>query len=89
MSKRPRGRFLPRFFLALAALSGLVYFTFPSWLPWFGTWLVDGQPPVKAEIAVVLAGDFSGLRVLRGAGLVRDGYVPKALVSGAPGVFSF
>ncbi|MCC6540513.1 MAG: YdcF family protein [Bryobacterales bacterium] len=89
MSKRHfRGRSRLLLF-AVPVLAVAVYFSFPWWLPWFGVWLVDAQPPVKAEIGVVLAGDFYGLRVLRGASLVREGFVPKVLVSGAPGVFSF
>ncbi len=89
-SRRSRSRrLLLRLLLALGALAILGYSTYSLWLPWFGAYLVDSQPPAKAEIGVVLAGDFFGLRVLHAAALVRDGFVPKVLVSGAPGVFSF
>jgi hypothetical protein len=52
------------------------------WLPWIARPLVRDDGPAKAEIGVVLAGDLSGHRVVKGAELVRDGYVPALLVSG-------
>jgi len=56
-------------------------------LPWMGAYLVKADQPVKADIAVVLAGDHWGNRILRGAELQRDGLVDKVLVSGGPWVF--
>jgi uncharacterized SAM-binding protein YcdF (DUF218 family) len=47
-----------------------------------GRLLVRDDGPARADLAVVLAGDFSGSRILRAAELVRQGYVPKVLVSG-------
>src|SRR5262249_4473838 len=35
-------------------------------------------------IGVILAGDEYGYRVVKGAELVRDGYIPAVLVSGPP-----
>ena len=52
------------------------------WLPAVGLALVHDDGPAKADVAVVLAGDYSGRRLLRAAHLVRDGYVPLVLVSG-------
>ena len=43
--------------------------------------MVDDEPPVKAELIVVLAGDWLGGRVLKAGELVRQGYAPKALLS--------
>ncbi len=57
------------------------------WLPSFGTSLVSDDGPAKADIAVVLAGDYTGRRILKAADLIRAGYVPAALISGAPGFF--
>lgn len=37
---------------------------------------------MRADIVVVLAGDFFGNRILKGAELVRQGFAPKVLVSG-------
>ncbi|MCC6393020.1 MAG: YdcF family protein [Bryobacterales bacterium] len=55
------------------------------WKPCFralGEFLVDADNPEKAQAVVVLAGDASGERILKGAGLMRDGYAPKVIVSG-------
>jgi uncharacterized SAM-binding protein YcdF (DUF218 family) len=41
--------------------------------------------PAKAELAVVLAGDYRGNRILKGAELVKLGFVPRVLVSGPDG----
>jgi uncharacterized SAM-binding protein YcdF (DUF218 family) len=54
-----------------------------------GGYLVRAGAPEKADIAVVLAGDFLGNRILKAASLVRDGYAPKVLVSGPPGVYGY
>jgi len=51
----------------------------------FGSYLVKAGPPEKADAAFVLAGDSSGNRILTGAELVRQGYVPKVVVSGPGG----
>ena len=76
---RPRLRFFSLFFLGLALA---VWLCHPLWLPWFGRHLVLNEAPFQADIAVVLAGDQYGHRMEKGAELIRDGYVPKALVSG-------
>lgn len=47
------------------------------------------EAPVPADIVVVLAGDFSGNRVLLGGDLVRRGLASKALVSGPSGAYGF
>jgi uncharacterized SAM-binding protein YcdF (DUF218 family) len=47
-----------------------------------GDFLVDDHAPVKADAAIVLAGDWTGARVLKAGQLVKDGFVPVALVSG-------
>jgi uncharacterized SAM-binding protein YcdF (DUF218 family) len=57
------------------------------WLPWFGYALIHEDGAGKAEIAVVLAGDFNGHRILKAGELVRAGYVPAALVSGPAGMY--
>lgn len=54
-----------------------------------GGYLVSDSPPEKADIAVVLAGDPFGHRIIAGGGLVERGYVPVALVSGPGGEFGF
>ena len=54
------------------------------WLPLVGRALIHDEGPAKADIAVVLAGDHSGNRILKAAELVAQGYVPAVLVSGPP-----
>jgi uncharacterized SAM-binding protein YcdF (DUF218 family) len=55
-----------------------------AWLPWFGTALMHDDGPAKADIAVVLAGDYYGRRIEKAAELAKAGWVPAVLVSGPP-----
>jgi uncharacterized SAM-binding protein YcdF (DUF218 family) len=57
------------------------------WLTALGQVLVHEDGPAKADIAVVLGGDYWGHRILTAANLVRAGYVPAVLVSGPPGFY--
>jgi uncharacterized SAM-binding protein YcdF (DUF218 family) len=50
-----------------------------------GESLVNAGPPQKADMIVVLGGDWKGQRILKAAGLAREGYAPKVMVSGANG----
>ncbi len=68
-------------------MAAVLLFTRGLWLAGLGGALVYDQGPAKADIAVVLAGDFSGHRILKGAELVREGYVPLVLVSGPVGFY--
>jgi len=68
--------------VCLLALLALAFVTRSWWLAALGRLLVRDQGPARAEIAVVLAGDFYGHRILRSAELVKQGYVPAVLVSG-------
>jgi uncharacterized SAM-binding protein YcdF (DUF218 family) len=70
----------------IAALSVIVILH-AVWLSALGDFLVRAQPPEKAELAVVLGGDFYGNRILKAAELVHEGYVPKVLVSGPDGIY--
>jgi uncharacterized SAM-binding protein YcdF (DUF218 family) len=54
-----------------------------------GAELVNASPPRKADVAFVLAGDSYGHRILKAAELVRQGYVPKAVISGPDGNYGF
>jgi uncharacterized SAM-binding protein YcdF (DUF218 family) len=47
-----------------------------------GHYLVESESPEKSDVVIVLAGDYTGQRITRGADLVRQGYAPVALVSG-------
>jgi uncharacterized SAM-binding protein YcdF (DUF218 family) len=57
------------------------------WLRGVGYALVREDAPVKSDIAVVLAGDSRGNRIEKGGDLVREGYVPAALISGPSGAY--
>jgi uncharacterized SAM-binding protein YcdF (DUF218 family) len=60
----------------------LAWATHAWWLAGLGGLLVRDEGPTRADIAVVLAGDYSGHRVVRAAELVKQGYVSSVLVSG-------
>jgi len=71
--------------LAGLVLLALVFHT--QILGAMGAYLVQAVPPQKADAALVLAGDGWGNRMLTAAQLVRDGFVPKVLVSGPDGAY--
>jgi uncharacterized SAM-binding protein YcdF (DUF218 family) len=73
--------------LALLLLGAVVYLWRDVWLSAFGRALVHDDGAAKADIAVVLAGDYWGHRLTKAAELVRQGYVPRVLVSGPPGFY--
>jgi uncharacterized SAM-binding protein YcdF (DUF218 family) len=75
--------------ITVLAVGVIVYLAHGVWLPLFGSFLIHDDGPSKADIAVVLAGDVWGNRVLRAAELVKDGYVPAVLVSGPPGFYGY
>ncbi|MBI1789905.1 MAG: YdcF family protein [Acidobacteria bacterium] len=68
--------------LAAACLIPLVLFSGSFWFSLLGGLLIDAQEPSSADIAVVLAGDTGGHRILHAAELVRRGLAPRVLVSG-------
>jgi len=55
---------------------------YPTWLGWLGRFLIKEQPPVKADAILVLAGDYTCGRILKAGELVRQGWAPRAFVSG-------
>src|SRR5579872_7274744 len=72
------------FALLLVALAAA---TSGMWLRWIGEALVLDQGPANANVAVVLAGDYTGRRIQKGADLIRQGFVPSVLVDGPAGFF--
>ena len=80
MARRP-SLFL-RFVVCSAIALALAAATHTWWLAALGGLLVHDEGPARADIAVVLAGDYSGNRIVRAAQLVQQGYVPNILVSG-------
>ena len=71
-----------RLLLAMAVLAVLIFLTRSWWLAGLGYALIHNDAPEKADIAVVLAGDSYGHRIVKGGEMVRAGYVPVVLVSG-------
>ncbi len=72
---------LVRWLPVLIALIGLAAAR-EYWLSALGRFLVLAESPRKADAIVVLAGDWNGLRILRGAELASQGYAPLVFVSG-------
>lgn len=73
-----------QFALAAIGIAILLVLTHTLWLGAMGGALIRDDGPAKADLAVVLAGDQWGNRILKAADLVREGYVPAVLVSGPP-----
>jgi uncharacterized SAM-binding protein YcdF (DUF218 family) len=78
----PRSRIFRNATIALAVAAILIFSTRTQWMRWMGEFLVLSDSPARADVAVVLAGDYTGDRIARAAELVKAGYVPKILVSG-------
>jgi uncharacterized SAM-binding protein YcdF (DUF218 family) len=73
--------------IAAAVVLALVFHN--TILAGLGSFLVKAAPPEKADIALVLAGDSAGNRILKAAELVRQGYVTRILVSGPSGIYGY
>jgi uncharacterized SAM-binding protein YcdF (DUF218 family) len=73
--------------LAFSILLLVVVLSHRFWLTALGSALVYDQGPSKADVAVVLAGDPWGYRLIRATELVKQGYVPRILVSGPAGFY--
>ncbi len=82
----PRLRLLASALILLLLAALLAY---RWWLPDVGKALVENDGPAKADIGVVLAGDYWGDRIEKAAELIRQGYIPRALVSGPPGFYGY
>ena len=89
MKSKPRSRRLWPGALLLAVLALIAAVLHVQILSALGTYLVQADPPQKADAALVLAGDGWGHRILTGAQLARDGYVSKVLVSGPDGAYGY
>ena len=73
--------------LAAAVVLGFIFHN--AVLAGLGSYLVKADAPEKADIALVLAGDGAGNRILTAAQLVRRGYVSRVLVSGPSGIYGY
>jgi len=70
----------------LAVAIGLSH---PIWLRAMGGYLVRGEEPFRADMALVLAGDGFGQRILKSADLARQGFTSRVLVSGPDGMYGY
>ena len=76
--------------LGLIAACLLVSLIFWQQILWgLGAMLVDSEPPQEADIAVVLAGDGSGHRIMKAADLVRQGICAEGSGSRVRAVLRF
>lgn len=73
--------------LAAAVVLGIIFHN--AVLAGLGSFLVKAEAPEKADIALVLAGDGAGNRILAAAQLARRGYVSRVLVSGPSGIYGY
>lgn len=78
--------FLRIILLALVAVAAVAASS-PWWLPALGSALQENDGPAKADIGVVLGGDYWGERIEKAAELIRAGYIPRALISGPTGFY--
>jgi uncharacterized SAM-binding protein YcdF (DUF218 family) len=76
-----------KLFLPIGIFTVAAVLAHALWLPWLGDLLIRDDGPAKADIAVVLGGDFYGHRIEKAAELVRAGYAPAVLVSGPAGMY--
>lgn len=70
-----------------AALVAVIWVSRGWWLRGIGDFLVKSHQPQRADVAVVLAGDGFGHRLMRAVELVRQGYAPLVLVDGPRGAY--
>lgn len=74
--------------VALAGgMAAVSWISHPWWLRQAGLALVHVDEPRPADLIVVLAGDWSGERILKAAELARSGMAPSILASGATSHF--
>ena len=74
--------------IAVATLA-LIYLTREKVLFALGEMLVRNEQPFHADAVLVLGGDYSGNRMLKGAQLVKDGWAPIVIMSGAGPQYGF
>jgi len=83
----PRRRALLLLFFVVLVVGAIIFHSI--WFTWLGSYLVRDDGPAKADIVVVLGGDFKGTRILKGAELAWEGYAPLVLVSGSGAIYGF
>jgi uncharacterized SAM-binding protein YcdF (DUF218 family) len=86
---RSRSGLLAGVLSSIALVLAVLYVAHEPVLFGLGKVLVHTEAPVRVDAVVVIGGDASGNRVLKAAQLVKDGYAPIAIVSGAGSQYGF
>ena len=73
--------------ISLLIILPAIYFS--AILRELGSVLVRSGVPSNADMIVVIGGDYTGERILKGAELERDGYAPAVLISGGGSMYGF
>lgn len=73
--------------LIAAAAAVILIATHAIWLRSLAHFLIRSDAPFKADAVVVLAGDFTGSRIVTAAELVKSGYAHDVIVSGPSGAY--
>jgi uncharacterized SAM-binding protein YcdF (DUF218 family) len=86
---RSRSGLLAAVLASVTLVLVVLYFAREPVLFGLGKVLVHTEAPVHVDAVVVIGGDASGNRILKAAQLVKDGYAPIAIVSGAGAQYGF
>jgi uncharacterized SAM-binding protein YcdF (DUF218 family) len=70
-----------------ACLLSALFVSRDIWLERMGRYLVDAQEPERADMVVVIGGDWYGNRILKAAQLAKAGFAPRVLVSGGGNMY--
>ena len=70
-------RFFLRLLVAVLVLGAGLYASRRVWLSALGSALVDTEPPAPSDAILVLAGDYTGARLFKGAELARAGIASR------------
>ena len=84
-----RSRWLISGAAVIFALIILIAIFFSAILAAMGSFLVHSGLPYTADMILVIGGDYTGERILKGAELERDGYAPAVFISGGGSMYGF
>ncbi len=76
-----------KFVLALAVLIGALWIGRKGILTGMGAYLVEAQEPQPADLIVVLGGDATGARALKGCQLLERGLAKQMWMSGVDSIY--
>lgn len=76
-----------RFVLALVVLAGALWFGRKGILTGIGSYLVEVQEPQPADLIIVLGGDATGARAMKGCQLLERGLASQMWMSGVNSIY--